>query len=111
MRHRNHRSRLSLQVEPAANPGHQVEKGFAARWRRGDVGEPGPPGLGPQPRNREQVEHRLRRRAVPVGQLCESREYPAGQHPVADALATGHSGAAYTNYIRNHDALESEATR
>ena len=40
-----------------------------------------------------------------------SRQYPAGQHPVADALAAGHSGAAYANYIRDHDALETEATR
>jgi phospholipase C len=40
-----------------------------------------------------------------------SRQYPAGQHPVADALTTGHSGAAYANYIRNHDALEAEAAR
>ena len=35
-----------------------------------------------------------------------SRQYPAGQHPAADALPATDSGAAYANYIRNHDALE-----
>jgi phospholipase C len=35
-----------------------------------------------------------------------SRQYPAGQHPAADALARQNSGAAYANYISNHDALE-----
>jgi phospholipase C len=35
-----------------------------------------------------------------------SRQYPAGQHPAADALPATDSGAAYENYIRNHDALE-----
>jgi len=35
-----------------------------------------------------------------------SRQYPAGQHPAADALPAADSGAAYANYIRNHDALE-----
>jgi hypothetical protein len=35
-----------------------------------------------------------------------SRQYPAGQHPPADALRGADSGAAYGNYIRNHDALE-----
>jgi phospholipase C len=35
-----------------------------------------------------------------------SRQYPAGQHPAADALPAVDSGAAYENYIRNHDALE-----
>ena len=31
-----------------------------------------------------------------------SRQYPAGQHPAADALAAQDSGAAYANYIRSH---------
>jgi len=35
-----------------------------------------------------------------------SRQYPAGQHPAADALPAEHSGTAYTDYIRNHAALE-----
>jgi len=35
-----------------------------------------------------------------------SRRYPAGQHPAADALAAEHSGAAYTNYIRDYADLE-----
>jgi len=35
-----------------------------------------------------------------------SRQYPAGQHPAADALPATDSGAAYATYIRNHDALE-----
>ena len=35
-----------------------------------------------------------------------SRQYPAGQHPAADALPATDSGGAYENYIRNHDALE-----
>jgi phospholipase C len=35
-----------------------------------------------------------------------SRQYPAGQHPAADALPATDSGAAYSNYIRNHEALE-----
>src|SRR5579863_2818791 len=39
--------------------------------RRGDVREPGPPGGHAQPRHLEQVEDRLGRRAVPVGQLLE----------------------------------------
>jgi len=39
-----------------------------------------------------------------------SRQYPAGQHSAADALAAHDSGAAYANYIRNHDALESFLT-
>jgi phospholipase C len=38
-----------------------------------------------------------------------SREYPAGQHPAADALAAENSGSAYENYIRNHDALEASS--
>jgi phospholipase C len=38
-----------------------------------------------------------------------SRQYPAGQHPAADALPATDSGAAYENYIRNHDALEGPA--
>src|SRR5580704_4336495 len=40
--------------------------------RRGDVGEPGPPGGHAQPRHLEQVEDRLGWRAVPVGQLLKS---------------------------------------
>jgi phospholipase C len=39
-----------------------------------------------------------------------SRQYPAGRHPAADALTAQHSGAAYAHYIRDHDALEAEAT-
>jgi hypothetical protein len=39
-----------------------------------------------------------------------SRQYPAGRHPAADALTARHSGAAYAHYIRDHDALEAEAT-
>ena len=35
-----------------------------------------------------------------------SRQYPAGQHPAADALASEDSGAAYSNYIRDYRALE-----
>ena len=35
-----------------------------------------------------------------------SRQYPAGQHPVADTLATQDSGTAYQNYIRNYRTLE-----
>jgi phospholipase C len=35
-----------------------------------------------------------------------SRQYPAGRHPAADALAAQNSGSAYENYIRHHDALE-----
>ena len=35
-----------------------------------------------------------------------SRQYPAGQHPAADALAGQDSGAAYSNYIHNYRALE-----
>jgi phospholipase C len=35
-----------------------------------------------------------------------SRQYPAGQHPAADALPATDSGAAYENYIRNHGSLE-----
>jgi hypothetical protein len=31
---------------------------------------------------------------------------PAGRHPAADALPATDSGAAYGNYIRNHEALE-----
>jgi hypothetical protein len=38
-----------------------------------------------------------------------SRQYPAGQHPAADALAGQDSGAAYDNYIRNHDAREARS--
>jgi phospholipase C len=33
-----------------------------------------------------------------------SRQYPAGQHPVADALPATNSGAAYASYIRDYDA-------
>jgi phospholipase C len=40
-----------------------------------------------------------------------SREYPAGQHRAADALAARDSGPAYANYIRNHDALEAQASQ
>jgi phospholipase C len=35
-----------------------------------------------------------------------SRQFPAGQHPAADALATQHSGTAYANYISNYQSLE-----
>jgi phospholipase C len=35
-----------------------------------------------------------------------SRQYPAGQHPAADALASENSGTAYSNYIHNYRALE-----
>jgi phospholipase C len=35
-----------------------------------------------------------------------SRQFPAGQHPAADALAAEDSGAAYSNYIRNYGTLE-----
>jgi phospholipase C len=35
-----------------------------------------------------------------------SRQYPAGQHPAADALAAQDSGAAYANYISNYNTLE-----
>jgi phospholipase C len=35
-----------------------------------------------------------------------SRQYPAGQHPAADALAGQDSGAAYSHYIRDYRALE-----
>jgi len=35
-----------------------------------------------------------------------SRQYPAGQHPAADALAAQDSGTAYQNYIRNYASLE-----
>jgi phospholipase C len=35
-----------------------------------------------------------------------SRQYPAGRHPAADALATQNTGSAYENYIRHHDTLE-----
>jgi phospholipase C len=31
-----------------------------------------------------------------------SRQYPAGQHPAADALPASHSGAAYESYIRTY---------
>jgi phospholipase C len=31
-----------------------------------------------------------------------SRQYPAGQHPAADALPASHSGAAYDSYIRTY---------
>jgi len=35
-----------------------------------------------------------------------SRQFPAGQHPAADALAAEDSGAAYSSYIRNYETLE-----
>ncbi len=38
-----------------------------------------------------------------------SRQFPAGQHPAADALATQNSGAAYTNYISNYQSLEPQS--
>jgi phospholipase C len=38
-----------------------------------------------------------------------SRQYPAGQHPAADALARQDSGAAYENYIRNYRTLDGRA--
>ncbi len=39
-----------------------------------------------------------------------SRQYPAGQHPAADALAGQGSGAAYANYISHYAALEARET-
>ena len=35
-----------------------------------------------------------------------SRQYPAGRHPAANALASEDSGAAYSNYIHNYQALD-----
>jgi phospholipase C len=35
-----------------------------------------------------------------------SRQYPAGQHPAADRLATQDSNTAYESYIRNYETLE-----
>ena len=37
------------------------------------------------------------------------RQYPAGRHRAADALARQDSGAAYANYIRDHGALEAQS--
>ncbi len=38
-----------------------------------------------------------------------SRQFPAGQHPAADALAAQNSGAAYANYIDNYQTLEPQS--
>jgi phospholipase C len=63
-----------------------------------DVTVPAPAGAGPSaalPSHLQEVQADL-----------ISRQYPAGQHPAADALAGQESGAAYSHYIRDYRALE-----